>query len=249
MRGGSDGLEGGSIAISVPPDLLGSSGEDIPVPPDEYAGVFDFSGDEGDGSGGGGAVLRPDGGGGYRMDRETFAARVDRDGRVTFTDKPNIQSDGPTAGGFGALGWAGRFDVTDAIMRARGEDPYRYEKAKFLDETREMRCAMAAVERSDNLREAVHALSSFLDKIWSHDAWSPAERRRVIFELWDDCAEEGDVEMLAAAAQARASIVGFIRRRLPEGSTAGYGLDELARLNRGRRSQQVFDPYAAPTAP
>jgi hypothetical protein len=246
MRIGTGATDHGEIQIAIPHDLLGPAGPP-PPPPDEYAGAFSFDAREGEGPGTPSGVLRPDGDGGYRMDRETFAARVDRDGRVTFSDKANIQSDGPTAGGFGAVGWAGRFDITDALMRARGEDPYRYEKAKFLDETREMRYAMAAVERSENLREAVHALSTFLEKVWAHDSWSPEERRRIIFELWDDCAEQGDREVLEAASQVRASIIGFIRRRLPEGSVAGYGADELARLNRGRLSRQTFDPYGEST--
>jgi hypothetical protein len=195
-----------------------------------------------------GPVLLPDGNGGYRNVRKTFVARVSRDGTVNIIDKPNFQSEGAGCVGCdgatkGLPGWQASFDLTDAIMRANGEDPYRYEKQKFLEETFELRTAMAAEDRLDRLEESVRQLPELLDRIWRYDRWSAAERRRVIFTLWDDCAEEGDEPILAASAAARRHIIGFIHSRLPADGADAYQATELAELNATRRSAVAFDPY------
>lgn len=57
-----------------------------------------------------------------------FAAKIHRDGSVTFDDKVI----GFDKGIFS-------FDLTDAIMRAKKQDPYRREKEKFLAHTRALR--------------------------------------------------------------------------------------------------------------
>lgn len=57
-----------------------------------------------------------------------FAAKIHKDGSVTFDDKLI----GFDKGIFS-------FDLTDAIMRAKKQDPYRREKEKFLAHTRAMR--------------------------------------------------------------------------------------------------------------
>lgn len=188
--------------------------------------------------------LRPDGDGGYKLNRETFTARVDRDGTVHFNDKPNVQLDNVGVQGGGLFGIGGKFDVTDAVMRANGEDPYRYEKAKFLEETRELRMALAEADRRDRLRDAIHDLPKLLDRIWAHTTWPAVERRRALFDLWDECAEAADDDATLKAAQAvRATIVAFIRKKLPRGSADAYDDAELARLNAARQSRQTFEPY------
>lgn len=57
-----------------------------------------------------------------------FAAKIHKDGSVTFDDKVIGFDKGIIA-----------FDLTDAIMRAKKQDPYRREKEKFLAHTRAMR--------------------------------------------------------------------------------------------------------------
>lgn len=175
----------------------------------------------------------PDGKGAYRADDLVFTAKIDRDGRVHIDDRPNLRG-GPTSG---------TFDVTDAIMRAAGQDPYSQRKALFLDRTRDQRAAMSVDERQVTLRDSLAQLPEHLAEIWGHQAWSPAQRRRVLFELWDECAEQGPDDIVSAGKAARITIVAFIRKHLPAGSAHAYTEAEIRALDRARRSRQRFTPY------
>jgi hypothetical protein len=139
----------------------------------------------------------------------------------------------------------GTFDVTDSIMRAHGQDPYRSQRMKMLDETREQRLTLAARDRTARRESELAALPTELRNIWKDEARSAKERRQIIFQLWDECQEpaEGEAEGAAAGAHARREIVLFIRERLAEGSHQGYPKEELATLNLARQSRQRFDPY------
>jgi hypothetical protein len=181
--------------------------------------------------------MRPDGDGGYREDRTRFTARVSRDGRLRFEDHANVQLSG--------LGLS--FDVTEAAMRAMGDDPYAVEKLRIMDRTRETRTAMALSERSLRLRDAQRDLPRRLSRLWADGRASPAEKRLALFALWDEALEpedDADPELAAAARAVRAIIVGFVRGELPEGGTDAFTPEELEALNRGRRSKQRFAPYA-----
>lgn len=197
------------------------------------------------GRGGLAAKLGPDvvadGAGGFREAHETFVARVDRDGTVHFADKGNVGADGITSSA--GVGLAGHFDLTDGVMRAMGEDPYRYEKTRFMERTRAERAAMAAVDRTERMRDAIDKMPAYLERIWRQSAWSAAARRRALFELWDEVAEEGEPELVRTGAAVRAAIVGFIRRRLPNGSAEAFPPAELETMNRARRSRARFEPY------
>jgi hypothetical protein len=175
----------------------------------------------------------PDGKGAYRADDLTFTAKIDRDGRVHIEDRANLQG-GPTSG---------TFDVSDAIMRSAGQDPYYRRKALFLERTREQRAAMSVDERQVTLRDSLRKLPEHLSEIWAHTAWPVAQRRRVIFELWDECAEQGPDDIASAGTAARITIVAFIRKHLPEGSAHAYPEAEIQALNKARRSRQRFAPY------
>ena len=139
----------------------------------------------------------------------------------------------------------GTFDVTDSIMRAAGQDPYRAQRMKMLDETREQRLTLAARDRTARREAELVALPTELRNIWKDGARSAKERRQIIFQLWDECQEpaEGEAEGAAAGARARREIVLFIRERLAEGSPEAYPKEELATLNLARQSRQRFDPY------
>jgi hypothetical protein len=179
-----------------------------------------------------------DGDGGYRDERTTFIARVGRDGSVRFDDKANVGVDG-----LSPLSLVGHFDLTDALMRAHGEDPYRYEKQRFMEATRDERAGMAVTDRSERLHDAVARMPRYLEKVWAHTAWSAAERRAALFALWDEVAEHGDDELVKTGVAVRAAIVGFIRRRLPAGSADAYPPAEVELLNRRRSSHERFEPY------
>lgn len=137
----------------------------------------------------------------------------------------------------------GSFDVTDVVMRAVGQDPYASKKLAFLDATRDERAGIARRREAVDLTDAVAGLRRHLEALWRRGDLDARRRRAVLFELWDECAERGTKDELAAAEQARATIVGFIRRRLPAGSAAAYPTAELEALNRRRTSHRRFAPY------
>jgi hypothetical protein len=139
----------------------------------------------------------------------------------------------------------GKFDTTDAIMRLAGQDPYRAERMKMLDATRDQRVALAASDQATRRREALTRLPGTLRAIWGDASHSARERRRLIFSLWDECEEprEGAADASGAGARARMLILAFVREAAPAGSPLGYSAQELAELNAGRDSRQRFDPY------
>ena len=166
--------------------------------------------------------LKPSGGGTYRADKSGFRADVDRDGTVHLRDKPT-------------------FDATDRIMRAVGEDPYATEKERLLDRTRDERALIAKRYRHEQLSRAAIIMQKNIERLWTGTT-ELAARKRGLFELWDDCAEDGDDEVVAAAVQARLLLIGFIQSKLTGGEA--YTADELAKLNAKRTSRAVFAPYA-----
>jgi hypothetical protein len=159
--------------------------------------------------------------------------------KQTWVDEP-----GSVTGGMGVLAPQGQveFDATDEIMRANGMDPYLRQKLAFMDRTRDERFQIAAVWRSESLREALHQMPGELDRLWRAGG-DPAARRRLLFQLWDECAETGSPQVVATARAVRGTVLAFIRRRLPRGSGHGYSDQELAALNRSRTSRERFAPY------
>jgi hypothetical protein len=174
-------------------------------------------------------TMVPDGHGGYRNDHETFSLRIDADGTAHIKDTANAHFDGP---------FAIKFDVNDAIMRAGGEDPYKHVKMDFLDKTRDERAEFGRRTRQVQLAHADELMQNNIDRLWAM-ARDPRALREGLFELWDDCAETGDDDLVEAGGRARTLVVGVIRARL----RARYTADELARLNARRRSKAKFAPY------
>jgi hypothetical protein len=204
----------------------------------------------------------PTGGGTYRADDLAFTARIGRDGQVTIDDKPSFQitpgrprfldEDADDPMGFVRSVGAGTimlvmniatFDVTDAVMRAAGMDPYTARKTRFLDQTRDTRAAMRVEATSEDLRNAIVALPRLLEQVWREPGRPAAERRELLFRLWDECTETGSDELVNASRMARATIVAFIRRNLPADSADAYTAAELESLNAARKSTQPFVPY------
>lgn len=175
--------------------------------------------------------LQPDGAG-RKSEHKQFRVKVAADGSANIYDKPNIQRKG-----LGAT-----FDVTDALMRSQGMDPYAAYKMKILDETREERVAMGKQHRTQELAQSKQHVQKNLERLWSMTTDVEA-RKRGLFELWDECAETGSDELVAGGRSAREYIVGFIRSKYPAGSVGAYTVAELAKLNRQRRSRSEFAPY------
>ncbi|HEX8112168.1 MAG TPA: hypothetical protein VF516_30755, partial [Kofleriaceae bacterium] len=136
----------------------------------------------------------------------------------------------------------GSFEVTDWLMRRHGQDPYAARKLRVLDATRDERVAIGKRHRAAELARTPEVVHRQLEVLWAQAA-DLAERKQGLFELWDDCVEIGDPELVAAAEAARRMILGFIRAHLPAGSADAYTPAELAALARTRRSQTAFTPY------
>ena len=122
------------------------------------------------------------------------------------------------------------------IMRARGVDPYSYEKRKFLEATWDMRIRMRVIADAERLRTALRELPDYLESIWRDARRPAAERRQLLYLLWEECDER-----TPGGVQARATIEGYVRRRLPPGVADAYSEAELARLN--ARHTPAFAPY------
>jgi hypothetical protein len=183
-------------------------------------------------------ALVPDKDGGWKGSRPGFRFRIARDGTIAFDDRASVEVTALLP--FGSLA---AFDLTDAVIRLQGGDPYSYDKALVAALTRPMRDAMTDAERVDRLRGAVVALPGNLARLWNNRALEAHVRRALLFRLWDELIETGSSPEADAAAEARAIILRFIRRTLPAGSAGGYGPGELAELNARRRSQRPFAPY------
>ncbi len=174
--------------------------------------------------------LKPIGGGEYEYKGKAFHARIARDGRVNFDDK-SVRD---------FKGLSGGFDITDMLMRAKGNDPYRAEKQAFMLQTEGMRKKMAQAALKERVNASLANLPAHLDAIWRDPRRSPEQRRRTLYEMWKDGAES-DLEAIDAASSACDIVETFVRRYLPQGSDDGYSEEELAMLNRGQKKK--FQPY------
>lgn len=171
---------------------------------------------------------------GYHYDGPSFSAKIAMDGHVTFDDH-SIRD---------FKGLSGGFDLTDLAMRGHHQDPYRYEKEKFMDNTSKLRAELTAKARKERLESSLASLPSHLEQIWTDASRSPRERRGVLYAMWREAAGSDD-EVGAAGKKARATIEAFIRERLPEGSPDAFTDDELRRFN-ARGGGMRFEPYRAP---
>lgn len=136
----------------------------------------------------------------------------------------------------------GHFDATDAIMRARGEDPHAAEKLRMLDATRDERARAGLRYHKDQLANAAAIVGRNLAHVFATIA-DPAAQRRALFALWDECDEGGGDDAHEATAVARELIVGAIRERFPAGSPQAFTAAELAELEAHRTSRAHFAPY------
>jgi hypothetical protein len=174
--------------------------------------------------------LRAIGGGELEYKGKAFSARIARDGRVSFDDKSLRDFKGLSGG----------FDITDMIMRAKGNDPYRAEKAAFLKETEGMRKKMAQAALKERIQASLARLPAQLDEIWRDPSRPVAERKHLLYETWKDAAlSEADVG--DSAREASVIVENYVRRYLPRGSEHAFTEDELDKLNRSQRLK--FQPY------
>jgi hypothetical protein len=115
-------------------------------------------------------------------------------------------------------GAAGRFDLTDELVRFSHQDPYRYQKAKFLAATRDRRVEMAAKVHAQNLRRALAELPASLEHIACDGSRSLPERRAVVERL------RAELDGASPEAHAAAETIGrFLAERFgaPDGGVTG----------------------------
>jgi hypothetical protein len=136
---------------------------------------------------------------------------------------------------------SGGFDITDALMRRKGMDPYASKKLQYLDSTRDQRVQIGQRHRQKQLEQAAVIMKTNLDRVWSLS--TPHARREALFELWDECAEAGTDELVAAGREARKLVIGVIRSRIPAGSAGAYSAADLVAFNRKKQSKASFAPY------
>ncbi len=138
------------------------------------------------------------------------------------------------------VGVSGGFDLTDEFMRIfTKNDPYRYEKARFLSTTSEFRLKLAVAAQTLNLVKALADLPARLRRVLRDERFTARERRRVLFLLWDEV-DRDDPEHRKAAD----ILTTFVRRELPASGPDAFTADELRALNAGR--PHPFAPYAPP---
>lgn len=186
--------------------------------------------------------LKPGGRGTHKSDEGTFVAKVERDGSVSITDKGNLQ-----VGQRPRLGkpktWiplvAGSFDVTDALLRSKKQDPYFSKKLKYLDTTRDERVAIGSRYRKEHLAQSAQLMQKSLAMLPA----DPAARKQALFELWDDCAEVGDNALVEGGRAARALVIGYIRGKHAAGTEHAFTANELTAFNSKRQSKTAFAPY------
>jgi len=144
--------------------------------------------------------------------------------------------------GVALFGLSGKLDVTSYLMKKFGVgDAYSARKLKALDDTRLERAEKGAAFKQEQLAHAAQLMQGNLERVWAATR-DPDERKAVLFELWDECAE-GEGPTGLAGDRARTMVIGWIRAQLPPGSAAAYTAAELALLDGRRTSHQHFVPY------
>ncbi len=134
----------------------------------------------------------------------------------------------------------GNFDITDLLLKRLGFDPYWHEKMEKLDRTRIV--ARAEVRMRSKERHIV-TLNERLTALWQRTNLSIADKKRTLFELWDECVEPDASPEGRKVVALRATIDRFIRTHLPKGSPHAYTPQEIASLNRQRGGKAPFNPY------
>jgi len=132
----------------------------------------------------------------HRYKGHAFKAIVEKDGSVTFDE------------GYGQ-GLTLRFDVADAIMRRRGEDPYRVEKNWFLEGTEEFRQELFERWQAKQTILAIRKLRVQLLRLFENEALSGNEKAARVIALFQDTSDD------EAGALARNTITEFVADRMP----------------------------------
>jgi len=132
----------------------------------------------------------------YRYRGQAFKAIVEKDGSVVFDDK---YRQGATL----------RFDITDAMMRRRGQDPYRVEKKWFLEGTAAFREELTERYRAKLTLIALRKLRRRLLHISEDGMLSDREKSARVIAMFQDTTDD------ETGAAARSEIAEFVADRMP----------------------------------
>jgi hypothetical protein len=173
-----------------------------------------------------------------------WIAKLLPDGRLKFRNRVGVPSAHP--------------GMSEAVRASQGQELYQKQKKQLLAETFELRLSFAVSRAEEEIERKLGQLVRELLEIWGRTSQPAQQRRRLLFERWDECEEamavplgefEGSAgERLAqmrskAGDKARAKIESFIARHLPRGEPDAFSDEELKQLNRKRRSRRRFAPY------
>jgi hypothetical protein len=185
---------------------------------------------------------------GHVIQRPGYVAEINEDGRLIFDSdflRTGLDTDpvmGPRL--------AATFDLGDMLssILSNGQslDPYVSDKLDLLHDTFAQRVALREANDALVMDRAIANLPDYLLAVWNEPNWDHRTKRRVLFALWDECAEQGNDTLREGGKRARQAIERFIATVLPEGSPHGYNPTELAALNHIRTSQARFEVHESP---
>jgi hypothetical protein len=132
-------------------------------------------------------------------------------------------------------------NIVPIVGGSFGAPSDRNRQQRLLEQTFDQRADQRATHTADQLAHADQLVRANLARLWRR-VTDPAERRQVLFELWDEC-EEGEGAAGEAGERARRQVIAWIRSHLPAGSTGAYSADEITALDGHRKSAQRFAPY------
>jgi hypothetical protein len=172
-------------------------------------------------------------------------AKVEPDGRIHLAGPPDVvKNDSPymVVGEGVGVGISGHLDLTDQVMKLAKQDAYAAAKQELADQTREARLCMARRYQGEQRKQELFTLATKVRRLAARSALSATERRALIFDIWDECSEEGGGGQ-DYGAMARATILAVVREVFPAGTDRAYQPAELLALNQRRSSRQEFAPY------
>lgn len=183
-------------------------------------------------------------GGGHLIQRPGYDALIADDGRLLFDSRflrNGLGLDplyGPSA--------SATFDIGDSLINifrpGNAQDPYLSDKLDLLHETFSQRVHLREKHSELMMDRALAGLPGYLEAIWEQEQWSLQTRRRILFALWDECAENGEFAIREGGAEARKSIEAFLRKHATADGTSAYSAEELSALNQIRSSKAEFAP-------
>jgi hypothetical protein len=140
--------------------------------------------------------LQPRQDGTYHFKGHAFKAIVEQDGSVTFDE--GYQQGATIA-----------FDLSDRLMRRRGEDPYRVEKRWFMEGTEEFRQQLFERWRAKQTMIALRKLRGRLLRISEDGTLNDRQKAARVVAMFQDTADD------EAGGAARTTIAEFVANRMP----------------------------------